>query len=408
MRFNSRMENTTNINAIKNAAENTAKLQCENQQTSIATVSNSNNAESRYYGESQSLQRYAYKPKLGACASACITPDISLDESDKTLVADDHTIIAPISHPKSNVSVKEYTKSFCKYVEEAPIESHVFDPLPSNILVGMAATDGIGLSTLLSLIARHISEKKYSVALVDADLTHGGLDVLLGLEFDEGRRLQEVDAPLGRCDGYVLCNELLRWDEVGVLAFSPWQGKNPEPWVVEAAIRGLAEACDVVIVDIGAGNSVEKIYRDIPQLASATTLRAVELSVLDLVRFRALLQRLEETQNVETLSNEFSTVGLCPRGLAAKYYAVNIDDASQYLATPIISCLPYDAHLYSDIIGGYGIRNIPSSMKPTMNRLEHWLLGDVISNSKEIVEKYRSSKYSSFKNRNSKSSSSKY
>lgn len=77
-------------------------------------------------------------------------------------------------------------------------------PFPKNVVIGSAANSGIGLSTTLALLASNIASKKYVVALIDADISNGGLDVLLGLEQDEGRRLQEVQAPLGRLDGYVL------------------------------------------------------------------------------------------------------------------------------------------------------------------------------------------------------------
>lgn len=70
-------------------------------------------------------------------------------------------------------------------------------PFPKNVVIGSSANDGVGLSTTLALLASHISSKKYVVALIDADISNGGLDVLLGLEQDEGRRLQEVQAPLG-------------------------------------------------------------------------------------------------------------------------------------------------------------------------------------------------------------------
>lgn len=338
----------------------------------------SGNSVGEYSADLNYSQRYVYPPQ---------------SRSYSNVDLDDCTIVASLPSQSNDIAIQESTKSFC---ERSQVDSKLFEPLPPNILVGTSATDGVGLSTLLSLLAYRISEKGQHVALVDADLTHGGLDVLLGLESDEGRRLQEVDAPLGRCDGYVLCNELVHWDNVDVLAFSPWRGKQPDPWVVEAAIRGLADACDVVIVDIGAGDSAFKAYSNIPQLANSATLTAVELSVLDLARFRAFVRKLNSTLNVEILNNKFATVGIAPRGLLAKSYILSIDEAEEYLTTSIFGVLPYDAHLYADIIGGYGIRNIPSGMKSTIQKLDCWLLGDVMQCAKEESAKCRKYKHSAF------------
>lgn len=152
--------------------------------------------------------------------------------------------------------------------------------LPSNVIVGSSASDGVGLSTSLSMIAQNLASYGYSVALVDADVSHGGLDVLLGLESDDGRRLQEVEAPLGRLDGSVLKDELIYCNGVGVLAYAPWRmcvseiskadlSTNKDdviqdelrnssllkPWLLDASIRGLAQCNDVVIVDVGSGIS---------------------------------------------------------------------------------------------------------------------------------------------------------
>ncbi len=361
---------------------------------------NYNNGEA--VGAFRDVKRYVYPPQV---ADKSIYESASNGVKSTPCIADDHTVMTLL--PKSSqdvesfqhtersqdISIKHKSCMFNNSEEDNLIARDSLDPLPKNILVGMSAADGIGLSTSLSILSRYISEQGHSVALVDADLTHGGLDVLLGLESDEGRRLQEVDASLGKCDGYVLRNELLHWDNVDVLAFSPWHGKYPEPWVLEAAIRGLADAVDVVIVDIGSGETAMKSYHNIPQFIDSATLAAVELSVLDLARFRALLQKLDTLCDSEVKFNKFAVVGLSPRGLTQKSYVLSIDEASEYLSTTFLGSLQHDARMYTDIIGGYGIRNVPSSMKETMKRINNWLIGDVISNTKNAVTKYRRSQY---------------
>lgn len=378
MRFNRRM--STNID-LNNKLANA-------RQTDSSGASNL-----ARFSASKDVNRYVYPPQASSYSSPSA---IRSDCVNSSTLVDDHTVITTIAPKNRNISLQNLNQSFCEYSEEAPLESELLEALPSNILVGTAATDGIGLSTLLSILARYISKQGYSVAIIDADLTHGGLDVLLGLESDEGRRLQEVEAPLGRCDGYVLKNELIHWDDVDVLAFSPWRSERPEPWVVEAVIRALAEACDVVIVDIGSGKSSVEIYKSIPQLSASATLASVELSVLDLARFRAYSHVLKSTCNVDITSDEFAAIGMCPRGLKQKSYVLNVDEASEYLSTQILGFLPYDSNLHADIIGGYGIREVPSCMKSAMKELGNWLLAEAIFSKKESSNKHRHSKFSHF------------
>lgn len=106
-----------------------------------------------------------------------------------------------------------------------------------------------------------------------------------------------------------------------------------------------------------------------------------------------MLQKLDTLCDSEVKFNKFAVVGLSPRGLTQKSYVLSIDEASEYLSTTFLGSLQHDARMYADIIGGYGIRNVPSSMKETMKRINNWLIGDVISNTKNAVTKYRRSQY---------------
>ena len=248
-------------------------------------------------------------------------------------------------------------------------------PFPKNVVIGSAANSGIGLSTTLALLASNIASKKYVVALIDADISNGGLDVLLGLEQDEGRRLQEVQAPLGRLDGYVLRCELLHWNNVDILAYSPWKNQEPKPWVIEAAIRGLAKACDVVIVDIGSGLSARKLLQDLPTLAEVPTIFAAELSVLGLARLRAHWRNLE-LDNKNYAKNLTSIVaGLNPRGLSNRFCPVEVGEACDYLLCNVEGPIGHDSKMYEDIIGGYGIRGVPKCAQATVGKITTWLLG---------------------------------
>lgn len=77
-----------------------------------------------------------------------------------------------------------------------------------NVVVIDSVVAGVGTSTLAALLARELSERGLKCVLVDADLQGGGLDVLLGVENEDGSRFGEISAPLGNIDGKALLREL--------------------------------------------------------------------------------------------------------------------------------------------------------------------------------------------------------
>lgn len=115
--------------------------------------------------------------------------------------------------------------------------------------------------------------------LVDADLNGGGLDVLLGVEDEDGSRFGDISAPLGKVDGKALLRELPVWDGVPLLACNPWRSENPQSWEIQACIRALAQVKDAVIVDAGQWRGLD----DIPELP-ATHITVVEMTVSDWAR----------------------------------------------------------------------------------------------------------------------------
>lgn len=76
----------------------------------------------------------------------------------------------------------------------------------SNVVIVDSVVAGVGASTLAAILARELNERGLKCVLVDADLQGGGLDVLLGVENEDGSRLGEISAPLApstarRCCG---------------------------------------------------------------------------------------------------------------------------------------------------------------------------------------------------------------
>lgn len=342
-------------------------------------------------------------------ASAIKSMRKSTSDSNKL---EDSTVIASLNHTNhvdhldytnhvdyatgvSSTSVRSDFDAFDNHSVQENIGSlnYSLKPFPKNVVIGSSANDGVGLSTTLALLASHISSKKYVVALIDADISNGGLDVLLGLEQDEGRRLQEVQAPLGRLDGYVLRCELLHWNNVDILAYAPWKGEEPKPWVIEAAIRGLSNACDVVIVDIGSGFSARRLLKNLPTLAQVPTIFAAELSVLGLARLRAYWRSLESDHKDYSRKQTSIVAGLNPRGLSKRFCPVNVNEACDYLLCDVEGPIGHDPKMYEDIISGYGIRDIPKSAKIPIEKITTWLLGDSSNSSLKISGKQSEQQY---------------
>ena len=71
----------------------------------------------------------------------------------------------------------------------------------SNVVIVDSVVAGVGASTLAAILARELNERGLKCVLVDADLQGGGLDVLLGVENEDGSRRGESSAPLGTIDG---------------------------------------------------------------------------------------------------------------------------------------------------------------------------------------------------------------
>ncbi|MEE1295638.1 MAG: septum formation initiator, partial [Bifidobacterium sp.] len=161
-----------------------------------------------------------------------------------------------------------------------------------HVVTCSCASGGAGTTTLAAMLARRLARDGADAMLVDADLSDaaGGLDVLLGLEQDEGLRWHTVHAPLGQLNGRALRRQLPQWDGVGVLAYNPWQSGAPEWFEVQAALEALGSLDGTVIVDAGRGAMIGQV----PALIEASHVVVAQLSVLGLARARAHIDWLGE------------------------------------------------------------------------------------------------------------------
>ncbi|MFC7404423.1 septum site-determining protein Ssd [Georgenia alba] len=114
----------------------------------------------------------------------------------------------------------------------------------------LAAHGGAGASALAAVLARACVTAGSATALVDLDPAGGGLDVLLGLEFDPGRRWADIREERGALVSERLALALPTWHLVRVLSGDRRGGADVEDLVVRSAVRALGQGHDVVVLDL--------------------------------------------------------------------------------------------------------------------------------------------------------------
>ena len=155
-------------------------------------------------------------------------------------------------------------------------------------------------------------------------------------------------------------HELMTWEGVRVLPYDPWSARQPDWWEVQAAIRALAEANDVVIVDAGQGGLIETV----PDLRSGMQVIAAELSVMGLARAKSHRSRLDswgcEAPHI---------VGVEPRGAPRGRGHVGIGEAQDYLTATVLGPVKPSVNLCGDVLEGLGIRSVTKGSRKAMNLL---------------------------------------
>ncbi|GAA4419691.1 CpaE-like family protein [Georgenia halophila] len=114
----------------------------------------------------------------------------------------------------------------------------------------LAAHGGAGASALAAVLARSCVNAGAATALVDLDPAGGGLDVLLGLEFDPGRRWADVREERGALVPDRLALALPSWHLVRVLSGDRRGGADVDDLAVRSAVRALGQGHDVVVLDL--------------------------------------------------------------------------------------------------------------------------------------------------------------
>lgn len=268
----------------------------------------------------------------------------------------------------------------------------------------LSSSGGVGATVLTALCAWHLTMRNRTCALVDADFTAGGMDVTLGIETEPGMRWSSISAPLGRIEPRSLLHELPEWEETVVLAADPWNDLAPDWWEVDAAMRALTEACEIVLVDGGHADSEHTL-----RMHAGVRVVVVELSVLGLARARGLLIRLKESRgsggrhgggrhgggrhggsgggarhsggartrqgglqggssSAGTVDIPTLLVGIKPAA-APRSGMVTVEEAEEYLGSPLIAVFTHDRSIGRSVLSGTGIPAVPRRYRRSLDAL---------------------------------------
>ncbi len=117
----------------------------------------------------------------------------------------------------------------------------------ARVIGVVGARGGAGASSLAAVLARTCADARLSVALVDADLDHGGLEVLIGSEHEAGLRWADLGQEQGGYAPEELSAGLPSWSGVRVLSGDL---RSVGQAVSEETLTALGDAHDVVVLDL--------------------------------------------------------------------------------------------------------------------------------------------------------------
>lgn len=259
-----------------------------------------------------------------------------------------------------------------------------------NAVMVLSASGGLGASTFSALLARTLRDGR-DCALVDADTAGGGLDILLGMESDLGVLLNAVAAPLGEVDGGALRRRLAIWDGVGVLSSRPWIDPMPQDWEIAVAVCALAEAYDIVVVDVGRARYAPGHAITLP-LEGAAVILLVELSVLGTARAQACIEALTGSGSRMTpdgrhrlprgrqgeagtvSGDDIALVGVRPAAARTSARGVlDADAAAEYLGIDMLGTIRPDARLCAAVLEGTGLLKPNRANAKALRAVASWL-----------------------------------
>ncbi len=200
--------------------------------------------------------------------------------------------------------------------------------MPRNgvVVAVLSAGSGAGASTLAATLGLAAAARSTRVLLIDGDPLGGGLDVLLGLEGEDGTRWPDLCETRGRLSAVTLAEALPRLHGMSVLS---WGREGPasapvESWsaVVDAGVRGF----DLVVVDLA---------RQLDPVGELVLARARETVVVASNHVRTAVAASRLAASVQSLC---SSVGLV---LRSDPKGVDVEAVLSTLAIPVIGRVPF-------------------------------------------------------------------
>lgn len=232
----------------------------------------------------------------------------------------------------------------------------------ATVLTVSSPSGAVGTSVTAALLAKSLSARGCTVALIDGDPQLGGFDVLLGLEADTGLRWPDIDVPMGRLDGQGLLSQLLDWEGIAVMSSNPWQSHTPQEWEQEAVMRALASTCDVLVVD-----SPRHVPLNLYSKQESQQVVLVEMSVAGIARARSFV----------TQSDCIFVSVPAVRACGPRKRLIKKADAAQYLGIELIDFPKYEPAFERNLTIGLGIPSLPRRYKEFCDDILDRLLPEV-------------------------------
>ncbi|TCO64282.1 septum site-determining protein Ssd [Actinocrispum wychmicini] len=208
---------------------------------------------------------------------------------------------------------------------------------PGRVVAVIGGRGGAGASVFASAVAVTAARGGHSTMLVDCDPLAGGLDLLLGMENDEGPRWPDIGVRSGRVASSALRAALPSCAGVKLLSGAR-KGFAPEPEAVTAVVSASRRGGDVVVCDL-------------PRDMSATVQAALSLADLTVIvvpaEVRACMSaaRVAEWLGGLGASAQVLVRGPAPGGLSAEEVAKAVD-------LPLLSWMPYQRGLATSLEKG--------------------------------------------------------
>lgn len=297
------------------------------------------------------MQYFAFAPPLKFSLSACV----HYGSARKFLAACRLSpYLAPISSQGPTFSVSSSSTGNTGLMKNSP--------QAATVLTVSSPSGAVGTSVMAAILAKSLSARGCTVALIDGDPQLGGLDVLLGLEADAGMRWSDVDVPMGRLDGHGLLSQLLDWEGVSVMSSNPWRAHTPQEWEQEAVMRALASVCDVLVVDSPQHVPQQALLnQDLRQIV------LVEMSVVGIARARG---SVAQEDSVFVSVPAVRACGPCKR-------LVKNADAAEYLGVDLLDFPRYEPAFEKSLTAGLGIPSLPRKYEEFCSTIIERLLPEV-------------------------------